>query len=201
MSVEAKKAALRTTLGARRDALSHDMVALCEEHVRRRLVRIGAYKESRTIACYWSAEGELPTRRVVLGALSEGRRVCLPRVRNGELEFAAVSGPDDLVRGGLGMREPAPHCEPCGTADIAIVPAVGLTREGVRLGRGGGHYDRFLAGFAGVSIALAFSIQVVRSLPEDAHDMSVDWVVTEDSAFGPLGARNAGGPNVAAAEP
>lgn len=201
MPADSKKAALRATLIARRDAISHDMASLCEEQALRRLRRLRAYAGSRTVACYCSAGGELPTRRIILDALSGGRRVCLPRVRGGALEFAAVSGPGDLVRGGLGVDEPAPHCEACDGADIAIVPAVGVTREGARLGRGGGHYDRFLSSFSGVSVALAFSVQVVRTLPEEAHDVRVAWVLTEDASFGPLAARNAGGPNVAAAEP
>ncbi|MDD9842879.1 MAG: 5-formyltetrahydrofolate cyclo-ligase [Thaumarchaeota archaeon] len=184
MSAREKKSSLRATLLARRDALSHDMATICEERVRRRLSRLGAYSGARTVALYCSEGSEVPTQSIVLAALSEGRRVCLPRVRGETIEFAAVSGPGDLVDGAAGIREPSPRCEACDGADVAVVPAVGVTREGARLGRGGGHYDRFLAGFGGVSVALAFSVQVVRSVPEEAHDRRVDWVITEDATFG-----------------
>lgn len=185
MSAREKKASLRATLLSRRDALSHDLATLCEERMRRRLSRLGAYSSARTVALYCSEGSEAPTGPMALAAIAGGRRVCLPRVRGGELEFASVSGPGDLVRGPLGIDEPSPKCEACGDPDIAIVPAVGVTREGARLGRGGGHYDRFLAGYGGVSVALAFSVQVVRSVPEEAHDRRVDWVITEDATFGP----------------
>lgn len=185
MSAREKKSSLRATLLARRDALSHDMATLCEEKMRRRLSRLGAYSSARTVALYSSEGSEVPTRSMVLAALAEGRRVCLPRVRGGAIEFAAVSGPGDLVRGPLGIDEPSPRCEACGEPDMAVVPAVGVTREGARLGRGGGHYDRFLAGYGGASAALAFSVQVVRSVPEEGHDRRVGWVITEDATYGP----------------
>lgn len=153
--------------------------------MRRRLARLRAYSSARTVALYCSEGSEAPTRSMVLAALSEGRRVCLPRVRGGAIELASVSGPGDLVRGALGIDEPSPACEACGEPDVAVVPAVGVTREGARLGRGGGHYDRFLAGYGGASVALAFSVQVVRALPEEAHDRRVGWVITEDATFGP----------------
>jgi len=185
MSAREKKSSLRATLLARRDALSHDMAMLCEERVRRRLARLGAYARARTVALYCSEGSELPTRSMVLAALSEGRRVCLPRMRSGAIELAAVSGPGDLVDGPAGIQEPSSACEACGGPDVAVVPAVGVTKEGARLGRGGGHYDRFLAGYGGASVALAFSVQVVRSVPEEAHDRRVGWVITEDATYGP----------------
>jgi len=106
-------------------------------------------------------------------------------MRSGAIELAAVSGPGDLVDGPAGIQEPSSACEACGGPDVAVVPAVGVTKEGARLGRGGGHYDRFLAGYGGPSVALAFSVQVVRSVPEEAHDRRVGWVITEDATYGP----------------
>ena len=127
MSAREKKSSLRATLLARRDALSHDMATICEERVRRRLSRLGAYSGARTVALYCSEGSEVPTQSIVLAALSEGRRVCLPRVRGETIEFATVSGPGDLVAGAAGIREPSPRCEACGGADVAVVPAVGVT--------------------------------------------------------------------------
>ena len=183
MSQEAKKSALRKTLLARRDALSHDMIQVCEKQVRKHLSRIPAYSEAKSVACYYATSSEVPTRRIILDLLSRGRQVCLPRIRDdSEIEFAAVDGSGDLVEAEFGIMEPSERCSACEAPELVLVPVVGVTPYGARLGRGRGHYDKFLAGYRGVSVALAFSIQVVRSIPEDPWDRRVTWVVTEDSA-------------------
>jgi 5-formyltetrahydrofolate cyclo-ligase len=64
--------------------------------------------------------------------------------------------------------------------DLVIVPGLGFTVDGYRIGRGMGFYDRFLAqpDFAGLSCALAFEEQVVPSLPLQDHDMPLSMMVT-----------------------
>ena len=64
--------------------------------------------------------------------------------------------------------------------DLILVPGCGFDLEGGRLGRGGGYYDRFLAGQVGVlKVGLCFECQMIDRLPTEAHDQSVDLIVTE----------------------
>lgn len=182
MSQNNKKYALRKTLLERRDALSYDMINVCEKQICRHLPKIPQYSKAKTLACYFATGSEVPTREIILDARSLGCRVCLPRVHDDTLEFAIVNGPSDLVEGKFGIMEPSTLCDVCAKPDIALIPAVGVSLDGARLGRGRGYYDRFLAGFAGVSVVLAFSVQVVRTIPEDSWDRRVSWVVTEDGA-------------------
>lgn len=183
MARDDKKSALRKTLLERRDALSHDMIQACEAQMRRHIARIPAYAAAGTVGYYYAEGSEAPTRAMIQDSLSSGRRVCLPRtLEGGTLEFAEVRGPGDLAEGRFGIMEPSPSCDMCGAPDALVVPAVGITLAGERLGRGRGYYDRFLAGYGGASIALAFSVQVVRSVPLDEWDRRVSWVITEDGA-------------------
>ena len=113
----------------------------------------------------------------------------------GALEFRTVDGPGALERAGsgpFGTTEPREGCPACGPGemDLVIVPAVGVSMDGTRLGHGGGHYDRFLAGLGGRGggggppvMALAFARQVVGSIPAAPHDVPVDVVVTERGLF------------------
>jgi 5-formyltetrahydrofolate cyclo-ligase len=60
-----------------------------------------------------------------------------------------------------------------------LVPGIAFTAQGYRVGFGGGYFDRFLAGFPGVSIGLAFDLQMTAEFSPDAHDVPVQWIVTE----------------------
>jgi 5-formyltetrahydrofolate cyclo-ligase len=60
-----------------------------------------------------------------------------------------------------------------------VVPGVAFTSDGARLGRGGGHYDQLLARRVGeVRVGIAFDLQIVPAIPEEAHDERMDLVVT-----------------------
>ena len=63
--------------------------------------------------------------------------------------------------------------------DVMLVPGLGFTAQGARLGRGGGFYDRWLAGFRGKKIGLCFEVQLLQELKIEAHDVLMDFIVTE----------------------
>ena len=71
--------------------------------------------------------------------------------------------------------------------DLLFVPLLGFTEDGVRLGQGGGHYDRWLADHPGVpAIGLAWDVQKVTFLPREAHDQPLLAVVTPTRFYGPF---------------
>lgn len=72
-----------------------------------------------------------------------------------------------------------PMTEPDRPPDVVLVPAVAVTSAGVRLGRGLGWYDRYLAGTDAVVIGVCWDLQVVDRLPVEPHDVPLDAVVTE----------------------
>jgi 5-formyltetrahydrofolate cyclo-ligase len=112
--------------------------------------------------------------------LATTQAVLWPRLRaSGELELAPSSA-SELVRDAAGLLTPPLDraAVAVGPADVVIVPGVGFTRAGARLGRGGGHYDRLLSHCAATSIGVAFDIQLVDELPTEPHDRPVDLVVT-----------------------
>jgi 5-formyltetrahydrofolate cyclo-ligase len=130
---------------------------------------------------YAPLASELPLPTLASLALAEGKAVLWPRIgAAGELEAAAAQ-PSELVADSAGAPAPPPShvAQSLGRGDLLIVPGVAFARDGARLGRGGGHYDRLLARSAGaVSIGAAFDIQVVARLPTEPHDRRVDIVAT-----------------------
>ena len=170
---------LRRLLLERRDRTSADLLGIAAERIRARLRKIGPYRDARRVGAYHPIGSEIDTRGIMQELLSSGREVCLPAVAGGGLEFRRVSGPADLEEGALGIMEPRGSCAACAGLDAVLVPAVGVSAGGARLGYGRGHYDRYRAGSGAARIALALEKQVCR-IPEEPHDAPMDWVVTED---------------------
>lgn len=114
-------------------------------------------------------------------------RVVLPRVADGpcgepEMEFYDFD-PEVMGRGAFGIDEPQGG-EPCPpeTIDLMIVPGMAFTRDGVRLGRGKGYYDRYIAreGFRARCVGVCFRHQLLPELPAEPHDRRMDEVVTAE---------------------
>ena len=61
-----------------------------------------------------------------------------------------------------------------------LIPTVGVSTSGIRLGYGKGYYDRFLSSTNAVKISLTYSKQIVKSIPSESHDIKIDWIITED---------------------
>ena len=67
--------------------------------------------------------------------------------------------------------------------DVIIIPAVGLSNNGVRLGYGHGYYDKFLADKSVTKIALTYSKQIIKSIPYSDHDIKMDWIISENESL------------------
>ena len=76
--------------------------------------------------------------------------------------------------------EPKDSCEKAKKIDCLLIPTVGVSKLGVRLGYGRGYYDKFLSSTDAMKISLTYSKQIVKSIPNNSHDIKMDWIVTED---------------------
>ena len=111
-------------------------------------------------------------------------RWVVPRVDGDRLELHLLE-PGRLVRHPFGMMEPSPDSptvEPS-ALDIVLVPGVAFDRTGVRLGFGGGFYDRLLPRTSASRVGVALDCCVTDALPHEQHDQTMDWVVTPDQWF------------------
>jgi 5-formyltetrahydrofolate cyclo-ligase len=79
--------------------------------------------------------------------------------------------------------EPKNDCQTDNELDVVLVPTVGISPFGVRLGYGHGFYDRFLAEHKSITISLTLEKQIVKNIPKSEHDIIIDWIVTEDRTF------------------
>jgi len=96
------------------------------------------------------------------------------------MEFRKVKDFSSLEKGNFGVMEPKDDCQVDNKLDVILVPTVGITPEGVRLGYGHGFYDKFLAENKTTTISLTLEKQIVKNIPKSEHDIIIDWIVTED---------------------
>lgn len=177
------KKALRAQCRALEKEMSPEERAGASARMARQVLELPEYQASRILFTFISEPQEPDTRAILRDALTHGKTVAAPRCDSaaGVMRFYAFASLEELVPGCYGIPEPPPaaaEVEP--REGFALVPALCFDMDGVRLGRGKGYYDRFLAGFGGFSAGLCFEHLLMEGpLPREAHDRPVDAVVTE----------------------
>jgi 5-formyltetrahydrofolate cyclo-ligase len=180
--VAAEKAALRRRLLADRARLSPDQRAAAARALRDAILELPQVQMAGTIAAYYSLSSEPDTHGLVYALWKRGGYVLLPLLRpDADLDWASYEGPDSLRPGPRGLAEPGEPprgMDAVARADLVLVPALAVDRGGVRLGRGGGSYDRALARVApGIpTIALLYDGELLDEVPADDHDQRVRLV-------------------------
>lgn len=181
MDAVAEKKRLRSEVLRRLGQLRPAQRALEEELVTAAIQDSPEWRAAGTILLYRNLPGEFSTVGLANGAWRAGKRVAMPRVAGPDrLVLHEVRAWTDLRPGGaFGIHEPdvsLPVIAPA-AVDLAIVPAVAWTREGARLGRGGGFYDRLLPDLR-LAWGVGFDVQVMAAVPVQAHDVVVHRVWT-----------------------
>ena len=180
MSVSIQKSALRKHLLEKRDATSAELRDIVSEKIHENLKKNSSFINAQNIACYFPIGSEVNTYDIMLDILKEGKNLLLPRIIDDSIEFYVVSNLEKLEKGSFEIMEPRDRCEKAKKIDCMLIPTVGISKLGVRLGYGYGYYDRFLSSTDAVKISLTYSKQIVKSIPSDSYDIKIDWIVTED---------------------
>ena len=176
------KAASRKAMRAMRKAVSEAGKAAAEASIAAQLEARSDVRGAKTIAAYLASPDEICLDAFIARAIARGVAVFVPRWDGRAYGLARLRGfgENDLRRGPMGIREPveadiaAPE-----DVDLWIVPGLAFTRDGKRLGYGGGWYDRLMAGAApgAARIAVAYGFQIVEDLPAEPHDVKMTDVV------------------------
>lgn len=173
---------LRKKLLAEIEALPSDYITQSDESIFSKIIDLQEFKKARVIFSYYSLGREPDTVRILEYALSYSKTVTLPVCfKGGGMEARAISSLDELARSDFGLLEPLTSTRIVlpEELDFIIVPALTYDRNGYRLGRGGGYYDRYLCKTKAFTIGLARQSLIYDELPREAHDIPVDCVVTE----------------------
>ena len=183
-AIDGRKLALRDQLVTGRGRRSLLEVSEAARAIAEQLMGTPEVRRAATVAAYVSV-GTEPGTGPLLEELRElGRRVILPvLLPDNDVDWAVYEGPDGLVRAGRGLLEPTGRrlgVDAVATADVVLTPGLAVDRTGMRLGRGGGSYDRVLGRVpvGTFTCALLYDGELLDEVPAESHDRRVTAVVT-----------------------
>ena len=183
------KSAVRKAILERRRSIAPEDATAKSAAILDRLQALPELTSADTALCYVSSkDNEVDTQRLIAWLLGEKRRVLVPIAEpKGKLVWSELHSLDELAPGRFDILEPRTErrrvVEPPEGAPV-IVPGIAFTPDRRRIGDGGGYFDRFLAAHRGISIGLAFDMQIVPGFESHGHDVPVDFVVTESRVYG-----------------
>jgi 5-formyltetrahydrofolate cyclo-ligase len=188
-SVADARRSLRASLRARRRAVPAAARARAARQIARHAERALHLHSGQRIGIYAATAEELDTSCLIALALRRGCHVYLPRIdrraRARAMQFVPLSARESVNR--FGITEPeGPRLTSVRLLDVVFLPLVGFDRHGVRLGMGGGYYDRAF-GFrrlrsfwhAPLLVGIGYAAQEVERITPAAHDVPLDLVITE----------------------
>jgi 5-formyltetrahydrofolate cyclo-ligase len=182
----AAKLALRDQLNTARGRVPVASIAQRERLLADLLLAAPEVRRAATVAAYVSVGREPGTGPLLAALEASGKRVILPLLEpDGDLDWAVYRGPSGLLPARRGLLEPAGP--PLGqdavaAADAVLVPGLAVDRHGMRMGRGGGSYDRALGRVpvGTFTCVVLNAAEVLDAVPHAAHDRRVTAVATED---------------------
>ena len=190
--LKAAKAAARADAKARVRAISGAEFRAIGRAMARYLTADPLLRQAPALFCFVSLCSEPDTRPILEFALLHHKALYLPRMRpHGEMDAVPVENFSALRPNAYGILEPgesltgtASPAALCGMGALAVLPCLAAGRDGTRLGRGGGYYDRFLAEFTGESVLLCPNALLYPTLPTGPLDVRPRRLLTE-SGFVP----------------
>lgn len=198
--VKRAKKQIRQRMKALRGAHSPKTLEAHSAQLTQTLLGLGQLQAATGVALYWPMveRGEVDTRGVDAELRRQRKRLYYPFMRpspSGTLTtgFALTHSSDELKERGRGFMEPEPHTiARRGDVDFVVVPALAADLSGQRIGYGAGYYDATLSDICppAASCIVLYNFQLLAELPQQAHDVPCDFVVTERAVHatrGPVG--------------
>ena len=172
---------IRRMMRERRKALTSEERTAASEFICAKLVTLNLHTP---IAVYLASPQEIDLSPFIRKMLESGGKVVAPRWNGETYELAVLRGLDEahLRKGPMGILEPA-EAEIVSPKEVEVwlVPGLAFTRDGKRLGYGGGWYDRLLAEALkdSLKLGIAHAFQVVDDLPSELHDIRLTGVIDD----------------------
>lgn len=153
--------------------------------IRNRFLGTAEFQEAETIAITVSRSTEVDTRTIIEACWAAGKTVVVPKcnTKDKTMLFRSIHSFEQLETVYLDLQEPNPLTTECvrkKEIDLVIVPGVVFTMDGYRIGYGGGYYDRYLEAYCGMTLSLAFELQLADEVPIEKHDLPVGKIITEE---------------------
>ncbi|MGD7043971.1 5-formyltetrahydrofolate cyclo-ligase [Jeotgalibacillus proteolyticus] len=167
---------------------SNESIQSRSKGIQENLYQTNDWKQSKSIGITISRFPEVDTFSIIRRAWEEEKMVSVPKCQRVDRSmcFYKIQSFTEVEPSFFGLLEPIDSLETTASdqIDLMIVPGIAYTKEGYRLGYGGGYYDRYLQHYKGATVSLCFDEQLIESVPIEPHDQPVDLVIGESFAFG-----------------
>lgn len=179
---------LRKSFIKKRDSLTHKEIRRISDTMFNQLYSLPIYKHASTIMSYVSINKEIFTHHFIKNSIKNGKKIYIPVTRPSTKKlalFRVIDFEHDLEKGYWGLFQPKKETfrpQSYKLLDLILVPGLAFTKEGHRLGYGGGYYDAFLSSLTKPvpTLAIAFEFQILEALPIQSHDVPVDYILTQE---------------------
>jgi len=181
-----EKKILRKRLIGKMESLPEKYREEADREIVRQVLALEEFKKARVVFCYVGVGKEINTWPIIEEGIKQGKTVAVPKcIGKGIMAAYAISGREDLVPSFFGLLEPQRQEKLILPAEIdfALVPCVACNYEGLRLGWGGGYYDRYLANTRFVKAILCREELINPDIPGEGHDVPADMVITEKGVY------------------
>ena len=166
----------------KRKAMSKEEVAEKSILAQAAFLESDLYKNAQQIMLYMPLGNEIGTDNMMKQSFSDGKKVVLPITNGetGEITPYLIDENTTFVIGAFKVREPVGASIADATkTDVIIVPGIAFDERGARVGFGKGCYDRLLAESDAVKVGYCYEYQVSEAIADEAHDMRMDYILTE----------------------
>ena len=177
-AITLEKQQFRREIKARKQLVSAEARAMWSLQIAHSIVQLDAWHQAKTVACYAAMADEVDVTSDDC-IFSSDKTIALPVISGNTMNFYACTSDACLLKNRYGILEPdTARSERVDEIDLVIVPGMAFDRQGNRLGRGKGYYDRWLAHFTGAVVGVCFDFQLYPSIPTTAHDCKMNMLVT-----------------------
>lgn len=167
---------IRTSIGAMsQEEKQRQSQAICQQ-----ILLSAAWQQAHTVLLYAAMPDEVSLKQLIDEAVKTGKDVILPVVDGEELLLRHYDPRHMAHQGQYQIEEPTSECAPLAdlaAIDLALIPGRAFTQQGQRLGRGKGYYDRLLPQLECPKWGVAYSCQMVETIPTDAWDVNMNRVL------------------------
>ena len=161
-----------------------------------RVINLKSFSESHIVLAFLQAQNEISCTTIIEEARRQNKILAVPRIRPGTslMDFFILKNDVPVHAqteiGSYNILEPLTtlqKIEPENLSEknvFAVIPGLGFTKNGERLGKGKGFYDRYIPTISAKKLTLCglcFDCQLVQNIPSDSHDIKVDFVATENA--------------------
>ncbi|KKP70184.1 5-formyltetrahydrofolate cyclo-ligase [candidate division CPR3 bacterium GWF2_35_18] len=180
--IQQEKENLRKDIQMKRVRFNSFKKQRAHERIQKHLYSLDLFQKSKMICFYISTKEEVDTKEIIIKELFlNEREIVVPKIHKGSLKLYKINKWIDLEIGKYGIEEPKKGMLEVDIEkiDLFIVPGVAFDKNCVRLGHGGGYYDKLLQKTRAMKIGLGYYFQILPKIPYEEHDERLDYIISE----------------------